>query len=389
MQKGMVILMKTEKKQQDKKQKNLKPYKKIIGNLLQLLFFFVLMALTFHTIFSKNDIADITSAMHSLNPLYFIAALCSAILFVCGEGFMIWYLLLHAGNETKLFHCFGYSFIGFFFSGITPSATGGQPAQLIFMKRDGLPIADSTLTLMTVAVLYKFVLVIIGVLILFFWKEGLALYLGSYMGLYYLGILLNTVLVIILLLVMFHGKWMETLLLQIEKLCVKLHLCKPSVRRAEAFHKIITDYQHTLHFFIRNKAKIAFVALCTFLQRCCLFVLTYFIYRGLGLNTYGALLITVLQASVYIAVDMLPLPGSQGISELMYHAVFTHIFTAGCLTASMCITRGISFYFLLMIGAVISFLRFILLKRKTNYLGSRSFLPDSIGNSMCGSDWYQ
>lgn len=352
------------------KAENNKHIKKIVGSSLQVIFFLLLMALTFRTIFANNDLGEILSAMKSLDPFYFVCALASAILFVFGEGFMIWYLISQAGSKTRLFSCFGYSFVGFFFSGITPSASGGQPVQLFFMKKDGLPVADSTLTLMTVAVLYKFILVIIGLGLLVFWKDGLLFYLGSYMGLYYLGIFLNSVLVVILLLIMLHGEWMEKLLLQTERICVKIHLCKPSDKRKESLRNLIADYQDTLKFFMCNKSKILFAAICTFLQRCSLFILTYFIYRGLGLDDYSALIIIILQASVYISVDMLPLPGSQGISELMYHAVFSHIFSTGYLAASMCITRGISFYLPLIIGAVISLIKFISLKRNTNPVSS-------------------
>lgn len=337
-----------------------------IKNFLQFFLFFLLMGLTFYTIFRKNDLQEILTAVKNLHPFYLICAFACGLFFVCGEGFMIWYLLRPLKGESSeissrkisLFSCFAYSFVGFFFSGITPSATGGQPAQLLLMKKDGLPLGSSTLTLMTVAVLYKFILVIIGLGILFVWKDGLALYLGSYMNLYYLGIFLNGILVFFLLLFMLHGVWMEKLLFQIEKLCIRIHLCKPSDTRKDTFHRLIADYQNTLHFFIHNKSRIVFMTVCTFLQRCSLFLLTYLIYRGLGITGHSPLLIMVLQASVYIAVDMLPLPGSQGISELMYHAVFLHIFSENYLAASMCITRGISFYFLLIIGAVVSLLRF-------------------------------
>ena len=42
------------------------------------------------------------------------------------------------------------------------------------------------------------------------------------------------------------------------------------------------------------------------------------------LRTSGSSLFHILavQAAVYIAVDMLPVPGAQGITELMYAAVF-------------------------------------------------------------------
>ena len=58
-------------------------------------------------------------------------------------------------------------------------------------------------------------------------------------------------------------------------------------------------------------------------------------------------------ASVYSAVDMLPLPGAQGITELMYQAVFAHVFTGMYLIPSMLVSRGINFYFLLVVSLVV------------------------------------
>lgn len=334
--------------------------------VIQFLLFIFLMLLTFYTIFSKNDMKDVVTYIYDLDPIYLVCAVFSALFFVAAEGFMIWYLLRAIGKNTGVLSCIGYSYIGFFFSGITPSASGGQPVQLYYMKKDGIPLAEGTLSLMTVAVLYKFILVLIGVGVLIFWKNGLALYLGSYMALYYLGIFLNALLVIILILIMLHGEWMGKIIEKAEKLCIRLHLCKPSAKRKEAIHHMIHDYQDTLQFLIRHKSKVVFVAIFTFIQRCSLFILTYFIYRGLHLSKESLLLIMVLQATVYIAVDMLPLPGSQGISELMYYVVFMKIFADGTLTASMCITRGINFYLLLVIGAIVTLYRFIRSKKCNN-----------------------
>lgn len=324
------------------------------AKIFEIIFFLSIMLLTFYTIFSRNDLPEIILAVKKMNPFYFVCAAFSALFFVCMEGFMIWYLLGITEKNVSLFRCFSYSFIGFFFSGITPSATGGQPAQLAAMKKDGISLGSSTLALMTVAVFYKLILALTGLGILLLWKKGLSLYLGNYMPLYYLGIFLNSALVVLLFLIMIHGNWMETILLQAEKLCVKIHLCKPSEQRKKTFRRIISDYRQTLYFLLKNKSKIVVTIVCTFFQRCSLFLLTYFIYLGFGLSGHSPLLIMTLQASVYIAVDMLPLPGSQGISELIYLSIFIPIFTDVFLTPSMCVTRGLSFYFLLIIGACVT-----------------------------------
>ena len=59
------------------------------------------------------------------------------------------------------------------------------------------------------------------------------------------------------------------------------------------------------------------------------------------------------QAAVTIAVDMLPLPGAQGISELMYCRIFSGVFSAGYLMPSLYVTRGITFYFLLIFSLLV------------------------------------
>ena len=74
----------------------------------------------------------------------------------------------------------------------------------------------------------------------------------------------------------------------------------------------------------------------------------------MGLSGTDAFTIMALQAVVYISVDMLPLPGSQGITEIMYAAVFQKIFIGNTLTVSLCVTRGINFYMLMIISALVA-----------------------------------
>lgn len=89
------------------------------------------------------------------------------------------------------------------------------------------------------------------------------------------------------------------------------------------------------------------------MQRYSVFVLAFVVYRGLGLSGTAMLDIVLVQAAVYIAVDMLPIPGAQGITEAMYRGVFQKIFVGNYLVVSMCITRGISFYLVMLIGLAV------------------------------------
>ncbi len=323
-------------------------------NILSGCLFVALMLLTFYTVFHGNDIGYIYRTARELDPVYLLAAIATGIFFVSAEGMMIWYLLRALNCKASLPGCIRISFIGFFYSGITPSATGGQPMQLYYMKKAGYKISDSTVVLMAVALIYKLVLVLIGLGILIFWFPSLRLYLGSYLYLYYLGLFLNTALVAILLFVMISPRCFHRIVLFGEKLLKKLHILKPSETRTQKLFAMADSYHEAVLFFLRHKKHIALVTAFTFLQRFSVFFLTWLIYKGMHLSGHTMLTVVFIQATVYIAVDMLPLPGAQGITELMYKTVFSAIFPGAYLTASMCVTRGINFYFLLIISAVIA-----------------------------------
>lgn len=320
-------------------------------NMISAAIFVLLVAATVMVIFQGNDMSTVIAAMKTLKPLYLFAAALTALFFTAAEGIMIWYLLGSLEGRTRILPCIKYSFVGFFYSGITPSATGGQPMQLYYMQKEGHRVSNSSVVLMTVAVIYKFVLVAMGVGILLFYRQPLMRYLGQYIYLYYLGLFLNASLVLILLFVMVSPGCFKTLILAGEAALKKVHLLKKSGKRTEKLIDMADQYHEAVLFLMNHKKKIVLVILFTIVQRCSVFFLTWLIYRGMGLSGESMISIMILQASVYIAVDMLPLPGAQGITEIMYKASFGQVFPGAFLPASMCLTRGLNFYFLLIVSA--------------------------------------
>lgn len=329
-----------------------KQVKRRIGDVA---FFLLVMGLSFYIVFHGQDLKKIWEALRRL-PLFCVgAAILNALFFVSIEGCMIYYLLRSLDGGGSFWRCISYSFIGFFYSGITPSATGGQPMQLYYMKKDGHSLSDSSVILMTVALVYKLVLVIIGLGALIFWREPLQFYLEDYYPLYLLGLTLNTLLVVALLAIMFAPNWMKHIICAVEGILIFFKILKPSQKRDEKIVRFIDGYQNAVGFLWTHKLRMGTVLLLTFIQRVSVFFLTFIIYRGFALEGADLLTVVLLQASVYIAVDMLPIPGAQGITELMYRSIFQGIFTGAFLMPSLYVTRGISFYFLMIVSLVVIF----------------------------------
>ncbi len=328
-------------------------------NQLSYLFFVLLAVLSFYAVFYDNDIGMIAASLKKMQLSYLLFSALTALVFTMMEGVMIWYLLRALQGKAEFMHCIRYSFVGFLYSGITPSATGGQPMQLYHMNRDGNSLSASTVVLMTVALVYKLVLVLMGLVMLVAGFPVLKENLGRYLELFYLGMFLNTALVVILLIVMIFPRFAKSMLLAVEKLLVKTGLLKKSDLRLYKIEQFISNYQNAVLFLIHNKKQVVTVILATVVQRCLVFILPYIVYCGFGLHGSDAVTIFMIQMSIYLAVDMLPLPGAQGITELMYRRAFRDVFTLEFVVPSMCVSRGISFYFLLFFSIAVCIIHHI------------------------------
>lgn len=324
--------------------------RKYMGSLALLL---CLIGLTCFVIVQNNDMTAVFAAISAADTDWLLVGAAAALFFVVAEGGIIWYLLRTLGLRIRMTHCAAWSFIGFFFSGITPSATGGQPVQLFYMKREGLSFSETTPVLMVVAVLYKFVLAVLGILFLLFRGRTLAGYFGQHVWLFYLGIILNIAVVMILIWVMVTPQYAERAALYLEGCLVRVRILRVSQEREEKIRSAVKRYGEVVQFFRKNPKKIAVATGMTLIQRSSLFLLTWCIYCSMGLYQESIWTIMMLQAAVYIAVDMLPFPGAAGISELVYTVVFASVFPGELLAASLCISRGISFYFVLLFSAAV------------------------------------
>lgn len=167
-----------------------------------------------------------------------------------------------------------------------------------------------------------------------------------------MGLSLNVLLVILLLFVMLRPVLIRHLAEKIIVMAQKCGMKIPKEKWLEKLDGFLDGYRGTVLFFREHKEKILILIVMTFVQRSSAFLLTFLVYLGFGLSGTAMYQILLLQAAIYVAVDMLPVPGAQGITEAMYGKVFLPVFSGQYLVPAMCVTRGVGFYLMLVIGAL-------------------------------------
>ena len=326
----------------------MKKRKKVIFNGV---FLAVVFALTIYGVFHGEDLSSMMDAIHRADKRWLVPGIALVAFFIWGESIIIWYMMRSSGICLKKRTCFLFSSVGFFFSCITPSASGGQPMQIYYMKKEKISIPVSTVILMIVTITYKLVLVVIGVGIALFGRGFLHKYLEGILPVFYLGLALNIFCVTFMTILVFHPLLAKAIMVKGLKLLERLHLVKKKESHLKKLEDSMDTYRDTAAYLKKNPLVIVKVIGITFIQRMALFAVTWFVYQAFGLHGTGFWEILFLQAVIAVSVDMLPLPGGMGISETLFLTIFTPVF-GGLLLPGMVLSRGLGYYGELLISAL-------------------------------------
>ena len=327
----------------------MKNRKKIIFNGV---FLAVVFALTIYGVFHGEDLSSMMDAIHRADKRWLLPGIALVAFFIWGESIIIWYMMRSSGIHLKKRTCFLFSSVGFFFSCITPSATGGQPAQIYYMKKEKIPIPVSTLVLMIVTITYKMVLVVIGLGLMIFGRGFIRTHMYDIRHIFYLGTGLNVFCVASMLLLVFHPVLARSILVKGMELLEKMHLMRHKSTRIEKLN-VSMDQYHTTAVYLKDHIMVLVnVFAITLFQRFALFTATWFVYKAFGLSGTNVFVIILLQSVISVSVDMLPLPGGMGISEKLFSMIFEPVFGSALLIPGMILSRGLGYYTELLISAI-------------------------------------
>lgn len=327
----------------------MKSRKKIIFNGV---FLAVVFALTIYGVFHGEDLSSMMDAIHRADKRWLLPGIALVAFFIWGESIIIWYMMRSSGIHLKKRTCFLFSSVGFFFSCITPSATGGQPAQIYYMKKEKIPIPVSTLVLMIVTITYKMVLVVIGLGLMIFGRGFIRTHMYDIRHIFYLGTGLNVFCVASMLLLVFHPVLARSILVKGMELLEKMHLMRYKSTRIEKLNASMDQYHATAVYLKDHMMVLVNVFAITLFQRFALFTATWFVYKAFGLSGTNAFVIILLQSVISVSVDMLPLPGGMGISEKLFSMIFEPVFGSTLLIPGMILSRGLGYYTELLISAI-------------------------------------
>jgi uncharacterized protein (TIRG00374 family) len=258
-----------------------------------------------------------------------------------------------------------YSAADLYFSAITPSATGGQPASAYYMIKDGVKGSDATTILVLNIFLYTLSLVILGTTAIIT-HMGVFFESGRLFQVFFLiGFAVQGMLVAICLLCMFSKKIIKKLQ-AFATVCInKIKFIKNKEEKVLKVERFIVNYQAGVGFVKKQPITMLKALIGNLVQRLAFFSIGYFIYRGLGFDHVGFWDVIAIQCLLAMVAYSLPVPGAVGVSEGGFLLLFRTVIPQAALMPAMMFTRVLNYYLCFILCGIYTVIYHIQVMRKT------------------------
>jgi glycosyltransferase 2 family protein len=248
------------------------------------------------------------------------------------------------------------AFIGGFMSGITPSSTGGQLAQINTFNKQGLRSSQGVGLVWMDFYLYTITIVLVTLLLYLFnfqqFENASITYLFGF------GLFVNIIIIGSLSLIVINRKLSEKITHWVMRLITRFHWIKNKEAAREKWSKSLHRFHDVIAQIQTKKEMIGLLLGLNGLRLLVYFASPFAIGRILGLEVFWIDLpqLLALSAFVMIANTFVPLPGASGVTESVFVLSFSTVVGKATAASTMILWRFATFHVVVLVGAVL-FLR--------------------------------
>lgn len=326
------------------------------NKLLWSLVFLLIAAGTVYAVISQSksfSLGEFKRFLSNASPVYIGAAVACMLGFIAFEGLAIYVMCREFKFRCSPLNSFVYSATDIYFSAITPSATGGQPACGYFMVKDGIPALFTTVALVANLAAYAVSTLTLGLVSLVA-RPGLLMKFSLFSRvLIYLGYGAQIALIVFFTLMLKRKDIVHSICRFAVRLMGKLRLSRRAKALEEKLEKKMEEYEGYSQMIRGKRSMLLKVVLFNILQKAAQVAVTMFSFLAAGGKLSSAFDIFCLQSYTTIGVNCIPIPGAMGITDYLMLDCFGSVMSPLEATNLELLSRSLSFYCCVIICGVV------------------------------------
>lgn len=316
--------------------------------IISMVVIILLMVFTFFVLNSGAEAVswkDFFSYLRQLEaPVFLFAAIFCVFLSISSEAASLAFILSKISKKKPTVSgSMVYATSDIYFSAITPSATGGQPAAAYYMSKTGYSASKATVALLLNTFQYTLALIVLGALGFIMSPRALVGTDIKVKLFVLVAIVFNVLLIVLCIFCMVFPNIIRAIgRFGIALLC-RLHIFKNRDEKELAFEEYLADYRRVVKTFSKRPSVWIVPLIFNLLQRLFLYCVPLFVFLAEGGAPETVSQVLAHQTIVTLGANSVPIPGAMGVSEYLFIVLLGSFFTKRNL--SMILVRTISHYF--------------------------------------------
>lgn len=303
----------------------------------------------------KDDLDTVLELIQGLKYYQFIIIIAWGVLYYIIIGWILAVIARKYNKDYTITNGFINGMVGGFFSGITPSATGGQFGQAYIFKRQGIKYSEGASILWVDFIIFQSVMMLyVAVLMLFrftyFYNMS-----SPFFILVFIGFIINGAVIAVLWgMVKFPKISMKVCNFGINILA-KIKIVKNPNELKENLNIQIISFKNEINNIKDDKKLICKTILLNILRVTVNFALPYYLLYILGVELDFMMFINVIAMSsfVYMVNAFFPVPGATGGTESVFILIFTNLFDRSICASVMILWRIATYHLIILLGGFI------------------------------------
>ena len=300
---------------------------------------------------SKNASAAQEIPFLGLDFRYLLAAVLCVVIFYGAETskhlLMMRYLLGKSDFKTA----FQVTVIGKYYDNVTPLGAGGQPFQIYYLGKRGLPKGAAASMPILAFITSNFGFVILALLV-FIVNPGASgstvISVSAWVGLVFYSAVPLTIIIFTV-----APKFSETIIGFFILVLSKIRLIKDYEKSKEATFKALGEYRDVIRSIVNRKGLpvLGLLLLLSIVYHVALCLMPHYVLRAFGgaATWFQSFCITV---NIYAAITFIPTPGNAGAAEGTFYALFS-VLTGAYLFWAMLVWRFFCYYLFIIMGGLV------------------------------------
>ena len=338
---------------------------KLRKNLIWSFLFVLIAAASVWAVISQNksfSIGQYIRFLRQCRPVWIAAAFLSMLTFIWFSAEAIRVLLRAFDAPRSPLQGLSYAAADLYFSAITPSATGGQPAAGLFMMRDGVSGVTATVILLANLAMYTISIVLIGLVCLILRPGTFLRFSGFSRFLIIIGAVIQISLATFYCVMLWKEKILDRLINKLLKLILKIKWIKHPEALEQRVLGALSRYAKSAEL-IRGKQKVLWKNLLyNMTLRTAQICVTMFCYLAQGGQGSAAFDLFALQSNVVVGSTFIPIPGAMGVTDFLMLDGFQSIMSKQNASNLELLSRTTSFYVCIFLCGTIVLIRTITMR---------------------------